>query len=503
MYDNARFLQSSDRGSSDRGSSDRGNARLSTRAAIIRLRSSIPLFCSDLIALYTVVNTLIIAGMFVDLSLPETGALALSFALFPLAYVSFGLYEPVVLLPSAEISSFLKANFAVLIGFALPVLLVPSVHVALVLWLGLAAPLVVVLVPAYRILTRILFARASWWRQPVVVLSDDTRLGEEAYRLIDRHPEMGLRPACYVELEISDRSENQDHEHIFRRVWQRIAALEGRGVHLVVAFRSERAAVFFDRHLGEASFSGVYVARRDVSGFAVIEDSETGVSESGSAEALGQARPAARGAGTPFHNRPLSQRSIGRILSHYGRAWSDFLGRAAKRILDCAGAVSGMIVCAPILLAVACLVRCTSRGPIILRTQCRGQHGKRFSRITFRTGPAHPVEPFYSRFLGAQLRKYRIDRLPLLWNVIAGDMSFVGPRAYSQREIQGMRGLEHELLGYPPGIIGLTQASGRTTMSFDERVALDVRYTQTWSLALDFYIVLKSLPEYLNKRMAF
>ena len=100
--------------------------------------------------------------------------------------------------------------------------------------------------------------------------------------------------------------------------------------------------------------------------------------------------------------------------------------------------------------------------------------------------------------IGKFLRRTSLDELPQLWNVLTGDMSLVGPRAYIPREVPKMRGLEEELLKCTPGLTGLWQVSGRNELSFDERVSIDLDYQETWSLTLDSYILLKTVPVVLT-----
>ncbi len=100
--------------------------------------------------------------------------------------------------------------------------------------------------------------------------------------------------------------------------------------------------------------------------------------------------------------------------------------------------------------------------------------------------------------IGKELRRYSLDEFPQLINVLKGEMSLVGPRAYLPRELSKMRGLEKEVLESAPGLTGLWQVSGRNQLSFDERVTIDVDYQKSSCLALDYYILLKTVPVVLT-----
>ena len=100
--------------------------------------------------------------------------------------------------------------------------------------------------------------------------------------------------------------------------------------------------------------------------------------------------------------------------------------------------------------------------------------------------------------IGRVLRRSSLDELPQLLNVLKGDLSLVGPRAYMPRELPKMIGLERTVLQNRPGLTGLWQVSGRNELQFQERVYLDVHYVQNCSLWMDIYILIKTLPVVLT-----
>lgn len=196
---------------------------------------------------------------------------------------------------------------------------------------------------------------------------------------------------------------------------------------------------------------------------------------------------------------------------------------ALKRGLDL---VAGLLVAGVALvpcLFVALLIKLDSPGPVLLWQWRVGQYGRRFRVCKFRTmcdrademvhelqehneqqGPLFKMrkDPRMTR-VGRWLRKLSIDEIPQLVNVIRGDMSLVGPRPPLPREVQAYD--DHQLgrLAAKPGMTGLWQISGRSMLDFNEMVELDLRYIDTWSLASDVVILLRTIPAVLSTRGAY
>lgn len=182
-----------------------------------------------------------------------------------------------------------------------------------------------------------------------------------------------------------------------------------------------------------------------------------------------------------------------------------------KRLLDLS--VSGilLVVLSPLLLLIALAVRFTSPGPVLYRWNVVGQGGRGFTGYKFRTmvanadqlkaqlltqnemqGPVFKIknDPRITA-LGQSLRKFSLDELPQLWSVFKGDMSLVGPRPPLQSEYAQFTEYQKQKLAVKPGITCLWQIAGRNEIrDFDEWVRLDLEYIQTWSLWLDFKILI-------------
>jgi lipopolysaccharide/colanic/teichoic acid biosynthesis glycosyltransferase len=193
-------------------------------------------------------------------------------------------------------------------------------------------------------------------------------------------------------------------------------------------------------------------------------------------------------------------------------------GRVVKRLMDIALALVGLVLSLPVMALAMMAVRLDSPGPALFRQARVGANGKRFRLYKIRTmrhgcdeaphrdyvsrlidGTAERCGPLFKLVgdpritrVGRLLRRFSVDELPQLWNVLRGDMSMVGPRPPLPGEAE-LYGHEAWLrLRVKPGITGLWQVSGRSALSFDEMLALDVRYWQQWSLARDVSVLLKT-----------
>jgi len=193
-------------------------------------------------------------------------------------------------------------------------------------------------------------------------------------------------------------------------------------------------------------------------------------------------------------------------------------GLVAKRASDMVLAGFGLLVAAPLMLAIAVAIKLDSPGPVLYFSRRLGKKGSSFTFLKFRTmvvgsdalqdelrnsnlrqGPFFKVadDPRVTR-LGRFLRKYSFDELPQLWNVLKGDMSMVGPRPHPLDDCKRYR-LDHlRRLDVTPGITGLWQISSRRDPSFEKNMVLDLQYIENWSLWQDLRILLKTFPALLR-----
>jgi exopolysaccharide biosynthesis polyprenyl glycosylphosphotransferase len=194
------------------------------------------------------------------------------------------------------------------------------------------------------------------------------------------------------------------------------------------------------------------------------------------------------------------------------------LGLLCKRTIDVVVATVGLILAAPLCALISAAVKLDSPGPVFYRHKRVGRKGRPFCCFKFRTMVAdadalkehmrHLNErqgPFFKMSddpritkVGKFLRQYSLDEIPQFWNVLAGDMSLVGPRPHPLDDYKRYS-LEHlRRLDVKPGVTGLWQVSARKDPSFEKSIDLDSRYIENWNLALDFKILLKTIPVVLR-----
>lgn len=197
--------------------------------------------------------------------------------------------------------------------------------------------------------------------------------------------------------------------------------------------------------------------------------------------------------------------------------------RVIKAVVDRVAASLLLVILAPLILVTCAGIRLSSRGPVFYRQRRVGRNGSEFMMIKFRTmvagadkmrdrlhganeasGPMFKLrrDPRITRF-GAVLRRYSVDELPQLFNVLSGQMSLVGPRPPLPDETATYEPHVRRKLLVKPGVTGLWQVSGRSDLSWEETVRLDLRYVEDWSLALDFVILWKTIRAVLGGRGAY
>lgn len=194
-----------------------------------------------------------------------------------------------------------------------------------------------------------------------------------------------------------------------------------------------------------------------------------------------------------------------------------------KLMLDYVLAIASLLALSPFLLAAAIMVKRSSPGPIIHKRLVMGLNGKQFHAYKFRTMVTngdevleqHPElkeelarnhklkdDPRVTK-IGAFLRKFSLDELPQLFNVLKREMSLVGPRMISPEEVSMYKQFDMNLLTVLPGMTGVWQVSGRSDVSYEERVRLDMYYIRNWSIWLDLQILFQTVPAVIKRRGAY
>lgn len=199
--------------------------------------------------------------------------------------------------------------------------------------------------------------------------------------------------------------------------------------------------------------------------------------------------------------------------------------------MDISGGLVGLILFSPLLLAVAIAIKINSQGPVMADTPMRvGKNGKLFKMYKFRSmvvgaqdmlqkNPELLKEYKKNSYklhndprvttVGKFIRKFSIDEFPQFFNILMGEMSIVGPRAYypfeleeQQKKYPKSRDFVKVILSSKPGLTGVWQVSGRSEINFDKRVEMDAQYVQRRSVLYDIYLIAKTIPAVLFGRGA-
>lgn len=206
--------------------------------------------------------------------------------------------------------------------------------------------------------------------------------------------------------------------------------------------------------------------------------------------------------------RPIA----GLPLIHVEQPRSEAASRWGKRLFDLAGSAALIVLSAPVMLAIAIAIKVDDRGPVFFRQMRVGRHGEPIRVYKFRSmvvdaekrlaglrvrnesdGVLFKMakDPRVTR-VGSFIRRYSLDELPQFFNVFAGEMSLVGPRPALPSEVEQYEAHVRRRLDVRPGITGLWQVSGRSDLSWEDTVRLDLYYVDNWSMVQDFMILLRT-----------
>lgn len=222
--------------------------------------------------------------------------------------------------------------------------------------------------------------------------------------------------------------------------------------------------------------------------------------------------------GTPRNGRTLRQyRTVSHVRKDTLRAIS-LQARASKRCFDIAAALVLGVLAIPLIVAIAIWVKLDSPGDVFFSQIRPGRHGKRFKIYKFRSMHVDAERRFaqlspemraefelYGKIkddpritrAGYWLRRLSLDELPQLWNVLIGDMNLVGPRAYLLDQLPQITNPEI-VFQVKPGLTGLWQVSGRSSIPFERRLKLDAYYVRRWSITMDLNILVKTFSVVLK-----
>lgn len=215
-------------------------------------------------------------------------------------------------------------------------------------------------------------------------------------------------------------------------------------------------------------------------------------------------------AGPRIHTRPVA----GLPLIHVEYPRFEGRQRTAKRTFDIIGSLGLLLIFSPVMIAVALAVKLTSRGPIFYAQERIGLHGRPFKMFKFRSMVVGADDQLKSLLdqqgtsdkplfkvsddpritpVGRFIRRYSLDELPQFFNALIGTMSLVGPRPQREAEVALYDDDAHRRLLMKPGITGLWQVSGRSDLSWDDAIRLDLYYVENWSVTTDIVVVARTL----------
>jgi len=182
-------------------------------------------------------------------------------------------------------------------------------------------------------------------------------------------------------------------------------------------------------------------------------------------------------------------------------------GLAVKIVLDRIFAAVGLILISPLLAVIAIAIVLSLGSPVLFRQRRPGQKAKPITLVKFRTmketrGPDGELLPDADRLtpFGKFLRSTSLDEIPQLWNVLRGDLSFVGPRPLLMQYLERYTPAQSRRHDVLPGITGWAQVKGRNALTWDEKFAFDIWYVDNWSLTLDFRIIWLTLLRLPDRR---
>lgn len=409
-----------------------------------------------------------------------------------LVFVAAGMYPGIMISPTDEIRKFGICSFFSFVGIAFSIILSDILKVNLILdnikkdshdipiciALILAVPFATLLLSIMREMARNTFSHFRWWGVPAVVYCSGNS-GDEIIRRLKKNRSFGYSPAVIINDQLDKETDLIDDIPAYK---------PGNEIEEVIRKHNIKVAILCDYKSDVTKITSGYR-------YTITVKKNPGVSTS------------------TQHLKDIAG-IIGFSSTHNLTFKTNIL---LKRILDIALIVLFLPLLIPIFLILALLVKCTSKGPVFYGHKRVGKNGKEFKAWKFRsmcvdsqeqlekilaTDPVRRAEwekdrkftddPRVTKF-GKILRKSSLDELPQLFNIFAGEMSFVGPRPVTESELDYYGNQKDVVLSVTPGLTGMWQVSGRSDTGYEERVNFDTFYIQNWSIWMDIWILIKTV----------
>lgn len=401
---------------------------------------------------------------------------------------AINLYPGILVAPEEEVKKFCISSFFSFLGIAFSVSLenVPEKW-GIAAALALAFPFATVCLPVGRQIARSFYCKFKWYGVPVVLYSKDDRAKVVVDRLL-RSPKIGYRPSIIITDRETDVTEYKGIP-VYTYSQEIFEVIKRLNIKVAIICDYEK-----DRDLIMSYFRYTIIVPKKQ----IINTMSMHMSDFGGI--------------------------LGFFVTHnLTKSWNLII----KRFIDLCIIIFTLPLTIPLIIILSILVKCTSRGPIFYGHERVGKNGKKFKAWKFRSmcvdsdkklkeilenDPVRRMEwekerkftddPRVTKF-GAFLRRSSLDELPQLFNIISGQMSFVGPRPVTESELKKYGKYAEYVFSVQPGLSGMWQISGRSDTGYEERITLDTYYIQNWSIWLDLWILIKTIWVVLKGKGAY
>lgn len=403
-------------------------------------------------------------------------------------FYAAGLYPGIMLAPAEEVKRFSISSFFSFVGIALSITIETDDKWAISIALLLSVPLATILLPSGREIARRFYSKLRWWGVPAVIFCS----GDSGDIVLERmycRPDLGYKPAVIINSRAKESSVDSHGTPLFppgQKMLDIISALNIK-VAIICDYEGDLSKI-----MSQFRYTIMVSKKQDINyGYTSLKDFG-GI--------------------------------LGFSATHYLTKKSSLL---MKRFIDLLILFLSSFIVVPLVLLVSIIIKLTSKGPVFYGHVRVGQNGKSFKCWKFRSmivdadkqlekilkeNPAMREEWEKDRKftndprvtpIGKFLRRTSIDEIPQLFNILIGEMSFVGPRPVTAPELVKYGKMADYVLSVKPGLSGMWQISGRSDTIYEERITLDTYYIQNWSVWLDIWIIIRTIWVVLKGKGAY